>query len=120
MWHTIVQFLHATIDAALIADRIYVGRDLPPDYRPEQGAAILLNTRGGTIRYDGIWQPSVVVRCYAHQDYTAFDAAQMLVDHCHDTRWHGVTAHCDTLPQLSAEDETGWPFVVSFWTWYLR
>jgi hypothetical protein len=121
---------HAAVLAFLEAQEglegvaIHAGRDVPPEgYTPgDDGDAIVFRIRGGTFDYeDALILPSVQFKCYATDEVDAYDLYRTL---------HGVlqlghdgsilNAEAETIGQLLEEPETGWRFVLAFYTVMVR
>lgn len=109
--------------AALTGGKVYAGTSLPIGYQPSLGPAILLAARGGRPDYlQVLLRPSIQLRAYAATLLQARDLDRAIYDGVHDKAGHrGFVkwARCDVLGQALEAPETGWPFVLSYYTFTL-
>ena len=109
---------------ALTGSRIYAGRDVPPPgYNPGDGSAITFRVRGGPgfDEEDAILTPSFQFKCYGADEIKAMTCYRALVDALHN----GYTADVlrgiqESVGQLLEEPSTEWPFVLVFFTVWIR
>jgi hypothetical protein len=121
---------NATIKAALLANsalvaltgqRIWAARNLPPEgYTPSQGGAVGFRIRGGsTLYHGGLQYPSVQFKCYGATEIIANNVYRALYDALLVPSVGIRSAVIEVLGQ-PAEEESGWPFVLAFYTIWLR
>ena len=103
---------------ALTSTRIYASRDTPPPgYSPDDGAALVFKTRGGTISSErsAIVNPSLQFKAYGQTEADAMDLYLALVDALEGKHPGAVrVALTETLGQPLEEPETQWRYVLSF------
>ena len=108
----------------LCGSRIYAGRDVPREgYNPGDGSAITFRVRGGPgfDEEDAILTPSFQFKCYGASEIAAQTCYRALVDALHN----GYTADVqrgiqESVGQLLEEPGTEWPFVLVFFTVWIR
>lgn len=121
---------NAVIKAALLANaplvvltgqRIWAARNLPAaGYQPSQGGAIVFRTRGGGVTYNNKMQfPSVQFKCYGPTEEAAMAVYRALFDVLSSPSGAIRSPVMDILGQ-PAEEENGWPFVLTFYTIWLQ
>lgn len=104
----------------LVGDRLWVGRDEPPErYKPAQGPAVLIAQRGEQYTYDDDHQrASMQVQCIGRTELEAFQVYEAVRQGLH----HQSSAYVKygELEQGGTaglrKPETGWPFVLAFFT----
>ena len=109
--------------AALVGERIYGGRDVPPvGYKPGDGPCITFKIRGGGADYDdALLLPSVQFECYDLSEQKANNAYEALYEALHNSTGANVLyGLVDVLGQTLEEPATGWYFVLSYFTIMLR
>jgi hypothetical protein len=102
--------------------RIWPARSMPiVGYHPNDGVAIAFRTRGGGPMYqNGLINPSVQFKVWGIDEQTANTGYRALVDVLHDKSIGAIkSAYLEVLGQTSEEQETGWPFVLTFFTIWL-
>ena len=121
--HTIVEgFLdkQADLDGVLL----YPGEDVPPPgYTPgDNGDCITFKVRGGDSDYeDALLRPSVQFKCYGSSEVEANACYRALYDALHNgSGEHVLHAEVETIGQTLEEPETGWYFVLSYFSVTLR
>lgn len=102
---------------SLTSARIYASRDLPAEYRPTTGAALLFSMRGGPPDYTAhVLQASVQFQAYGATGAQARALDRALFDSLHERPAAGIKwVRCDALGQITS-DAAGWKFVLSFYT----
>lgn len=108
---------------ALVGDRIYAGRDVPPvGYTPAQGGCVTFRLRGGFPTYsDEFLVARVQCQCYGRDEVDA-EAVYRAVF----SRWHNAVsreiAHgeCEVLGQTLEEPQTQWRFTLVYFMFMLR
>lgn len=109
---------------AIIGARLWPERVMPiAGYKPNDGVAIAFRTRGGGTMYrNGLMFPSVQFKIWGIDEYTANTGYRTLVDVLHDKSFGAIrSAYLEVLGQTSEEQDTGWPFVLAFFTiWLVR
>lgn len=104
--------------AVLAGDRLYAGRDWPPDYRPADGGAVLLAVRGGGT-LDPLLHPSVQLLCCGPSAAQARAVAFAAHDALHNRAGSGIKqARCEALPQ-EVGNGAGWPVYLSAYRFWL-
>jgi hypothetical protein len=105
---------------AIFGTRIYAARSLPPGYRAEQGAALLMTIRGGGQEYHSqLYLPSVQLRAYAATEEEVRAASMAIYDALNDTKARGfawIRMEDGTLPVLLNEPGTNWPYMLSYYS----
>jgi len=102
---------------ALVDDRIYAGRNVPPpDYRPTTGPAVTFRTRGGEGDYeDALLNESLQFKCYGETAVEAHETYRALVDAlnlaCSANILH---AELEVAGQQLEEPETLWPLTLAY------
>lgn len=121
---------NAVIKAALLANaplvaltgqRIWQARSMPAKgYRPADGGAIAFRTRGGGVLYNNALQfPSVQFKCWGLTEDVA-QAVYLALFDALKTPTGGIrSAVLEVLGQPAEEQDTGWPFVLTFYTIWL-
>jgi len=113
---------------ALVGDRIYAGRDVPPPgYQPKDNStnnpAICFRVRGG-LGFDlenALLVPSFQFKCYGSTELNAMTCYRTLVDALHDGSSADVLRGIqESVGQLLEEPGTEWPFVLAFFTVHIR
>lgn len=109
---------------ALCGSRIYAGRDVPPKgYTLDDGSAITFRVRGG-IGFDledAILTPSFQFKCYGSNELNAQICYRTLVDALHNGSSADVQRGIqESVGQLLEEPSTEWPFVLVFFTVWIR
>jgi hypothetical protein len=103
----------------LVGARVYAGIDMPAEgYKPSVGGAITFRARGGAVDYsDALLDPSMQFKCYGETPALARAVYAALYDALHQARG-GLVRHawCDVIGQDLLEPETGWPFVLAYFT----
>lgn len=114
-------------DTALVTlcgSRIYAGRDVPPKgYTPDDGSAITFRIRGG-IGFDledAILTPSFQFKTYGATELGAMTCYRTLVDALHNGYSADVQRGIqESVGQLLEESGTEWPFVLVYFTAWIR
>jgi hypothetical protein len=104
---------------ALVRTRIWAGTDTPAaGYKPADGGAVCFKVRGGSPDYsDVLLDPSIQFKCYGATTVEAREVYAALYNALHQAHaWIMRAAWCDVLGQDLTEPETGWPFVLAFFT----
>jgi len=98
-------------------DRIYASVDMPAGYTPEDGPAVLFGVRGGGQDYSSkVLEPSYQFRTYAKTERQAREVDRALYTALNDQKFGLVkSAVMETMAQLLAEPETGWPVMLTFY-----
>jgi len=106
---------------ALTGQRIYADTELPPTYAPADGPAILLIRRGGGQDESGhVLRPSIQFRCYGETTVLARQLDRTLFDGINDQRYGSIKwSRCEVQGQLVRDPATGWPYVISFYTFHV-
>ena len=119
----IITFMSTPDVAAIVANRVWPGPDLPEGYTPDAGPAILFVVRGGGFDYTRrILNPSLYVRMYGKDDATCIDLWRVCCEAWMD-RGNGVTRirpDSTAMPRLLRTQETQWLFALSGWTFYIK
>lgn len=104
--------------AALAGNRIYAAVDPPAGYTPDDGAAIVLGIRGGGQAYHSkTLIASVQMRCFGATATAARALDRALYGALNDKQAAGIPwARLDVLGTLLMDPETGWQYVLSYWT----
>jgi len=109
---------------AVFGARVYAARSLPPGYRPEAGPGLLFTIRGGGQEFHSqFYRPSIQCRVYAANEAQARNASGKLYDALNDTQARGfawIRMEDGTLPVLLNEPATGWPYVLSFFSFQVQ
>ena len=108
---------------AVVADRVYAERSAPPPgYREEDGPCIVFKVRGGSISYeDALLLPSVQIACYAPSAYDARIVWNVVFSVLHGaTTARILHAEAADLGESLVEPETGWNFVVGYFSMMIR
>lgn len=109
---------------AITSTRIWAERSTPiVGYKPQDGGAIAFKVRGGGLMYhNGLMSPSVQFKCYGLDEATANTVYRALFDVLHDQAFASIrAATCEVLGQTSLEQDTLWPFVLTYFTiWLIR
>lgn len=106
----------------LTSTRVWSERSTPvAGYKPADGGAVAFKIRGGTTIYSGqAASPSVQFKCYGADELTANAVYRGLFDALNNKQGSGVkAAYIDVLGQSLTEPDTGWPFVLTFYTVWL-
>lgn len=106
---------------ALTGQRIWPGRSQPiAGYQPADGGAIAFRVRGGGVTYNTALQfPSVQFKCWAVDMVRAQAVYRALFDALRYPTLGIRSAEVEALGQ-AAEEENGWPFVLTFYTIWLK
>jgi hypothetical protein len=107
---------------AIIGNRLWPERTMPiAGYQPNNGVAIAFRTRGGGTMYrNGYMYPSVQFKIWGIDEFTANTGYRALVDVLHDKSPGTIrSAYLEVLGQTAEEQDTGWPFVLCFFTIWL-
>jgi hypothetical protein len=108
----------------LCGNRIYAGRDVPPPgYKPADGSAITFRIRGGPgfDEEDALLTPSFQFKCYGASEIAAQTCYRALVDALHNGYTVDVLRGIqESVGQLLEEPGTEWPFVLVFFTVWIR
>jgi hypothetical protein len=106
---------------ALTAERIWADVDLPPDYRPSCGAALLFSRRGGPLSFSRkVLVPSLQFRSYGVDDVQSRALDQALFESLDDVQAGLIKrARLDVQGQLIKDPRTGWYNVLSFYTLWI-
>ena len=105
--------------ATLTGTRIWSERSAPiAGYKPADGGAIAFLIRGGAVLYrGGVGRASVQFKCYGVDELTANAVYRALYDVLNNSQGPGIkNAFIDILGQSLTEPETGWPFVLTYYT----
>jgi hypothetical protein len=108
---------------ALVGERVYFSTDLPGEYDPSVGPAILARLRGGSQDYSNqILDPSMQYQCYAIDEATARQVYFALYDLFNDQAGlHVQQSRLETQGQLLRDSESAWPYVlVGFRHWVVN
>ena len=107
--------------AAIAGQRIIASVSLPDGYRPDQGPALLFKVQGGGQDYSSqVLNPRVQFQSYAETEADARRLDRAVYDGINDRQFTGIKmARLDVLPVLLAEPETGWPFVLTFYRFWI-
>lgn len=95
-------------------------------YKPNDGVAIAFRTRGGgTMYHGGLMYPSVQFKIWGgvvNDTLPVVAGYRALVDVLHDKSPGAIrSAYLEVLGQTAEEQDTGWPFVLCFFTiWLVR
>lgn len=114
--------LTQTALTAVIGTRLWAERSTPiADYKPDDGGAIAFRMRGGGVMYRaGLMFPSVQFKCWGVDEFTANSVYRTLFDVLHDQAFGGIrSAYMEVLGQTVLEQDTEWPFVLTFFTIWL-
>lgn len=114
--------LSKTVLTTVTGTRIWPERSTPfPNYNPTVGGAIAFKIRGGTVIYSGqAASPSVQFKCYGVDELAANTVYRALYDVLNNKHGGGIkAASLDVLGQSLGEPDTGWPFVLCFYTVWL-
>jgi hypothetical protein len=106
---------------ALTGQRIWAARNLPPaGYTPSVGGALGFRIRGGsTLYHGGLQYPSVQFKCWGATEIVAGNVYEALYDALLVPSLGIRSAVIEVLGQ-PAEEENGWPFVLVFYTIWLK
>lgn len=104
----------------VIDDRLWGQGTVPPAglYTPNDGGAIVFRVRGGgTLYKGGLMFPSIQFKCYGADEPTAWAVYYALYDALADKALPGIkSAYLEQLGQVSEDQDTGWIFVLAFFT----
>lgn len=108
---------------ALCADRIWAEAVVPPPgYLPTDGGALTFRIRGGGADYSrAVINPSVQFKCYGD----GLEGAQAVYRALYEALDGGVgisikATAIDILGQSQTDEDTGWPFVLTFGSFWLN
>lgn len=123
---TIRKYLHQRPHVVALAQRrIWGGRVYPPKgYKPEQGAAIVFQIRGGSLTYenDHIFA-STQVKCYGVTEVDANELYRALITDTHAD--NGVSAEVrhvelEGVGSTLEEPESEWRYVLCYLNFMIR
>lgn len=102
--------------------RVFGGTHLPPNYKPEQGQALLLNTRPGDIDYTSkVLISAFVFRSYGKTEELAAQLDMAVFDDLNDKKWGKIyMGRLDVPGQTLQREDTGWYEAFSFYQVWLR
>lgn len=102
---------------AITGRRIHASLYWPKGYTPDQGPLLLFNPRGGGQDYSSlVLSPSYQFRSFAATQAEARRLDRALYDNLNDKQCYPIKmARLETIGQLFLEQDTGWPFVLSFY-----
>lgn len=108
---------------ALTGERIWAEMNVPPPgYKPTDGGALTFRIRGGGPDYSrSVLNPSVQFKCYGN----GIEGAQAVYRALYEVMDNGAGLNIkstliDILGQSQADQETGWPFVLTFGSFWLN
>jgi hypothetical protein len=101
----------------LTGDRMYADTDLPRGYKPADGQALLLATRGGRPDYSSlVLYPSFQFRSYGPDFEACWELDQTLFDVLNDKGNCKIKfARLEAIGRPLREPDTGWPFVLTYY-----
>jgi hypothetical protein len=106
---------------ARVGSRIYIGTELPREYRPENGEALVFNGRGGDKHYSNqILIPSIQFMCYSTTEAKAGDLSAVLRGAIDQQRGMGVYSIETSIPYTRRDATTGWPFAFVYYDIHVR
>lgn len=102
---------------AIAGARIYASRSLPAGYEPEKGPALLFSARGGGQDHSSkVLKPSYQFQSYAATEASARSLDRAVYDAMNDREYQQIkSARLETFPQTLVDQETGWPFVLTYY-----
>lgn len=123
--HTVVRaFLLADGDlVALVDDRVYAGRDVPPvGYTPDDGPCVVFKVRGGAPDYpDALLNPSLQFKCYGSDEVEAYQTYRAVYDALQNGHNASILhAESEVLGQLLREPDTEWVYALAFFVVQIR
>lgn len=97
--------------------RIHASLSWPKGYAPDQGPLLLFNIRGGGQDYTSlVLSPSYQFRSFAQNEAEARRLDRALYDALNDAQCYPIKmARLESIGQLFQDQDTGWPFVLSFY-----
>lgn len=109
---------------ALFGQRIYAARNLPSGYEPKNGAALVINNRGGNQHFSSeVHTLSLQCRVYAATESLAQDLCWKIYEVCNDRTSREIVymrMEDGTMPQIINEPVVGWPIGLIFFRVQVR